>query len=232
MKRYTPHLLAMMVGMFFLTNQLVKTPTTVSSAQLTVYDTAVLMLAEFITQSNDSDLGFKNFDELAGAYIDSTQGVDVYYGLEDSLMKDSVRGDLLLLNFGRTIYPVYYQGQLRSAITFDSTMKGWHPCIWEDSNVISQCVADSGWGKTGSNRYSIIRMPSLHNFVAMRTSAAGEHILPSKELRTELRKHYPQRENTPELSPIKKEDFIKAVRNRLLEKRYLMSLQHRQPGKK
>lgn len=232
MKRYTPFFFAALVGMFFITNQYVKTPERHSSTQLTIYDTAVLMLAEFITQSNDSNLGFKNFDELQEAYIDPTQGINVYYGLEDSLMKDSVRGDLLLLNFGRTIYPVYYHGQLRSAITFDSTIRGWHPCIWEDSNVISSCVADSGWGKSGNNRYSIIRMPSLHSFVAMRTNAAGEHILPTKELRTELREHYPQRVNTPELSPINKTDFVIAVRNRLLQKRYLMSLQHRQPGKK
>src|SRR5579872_6211866 len=47
------------------------------------------LLREFILEGPDSNLGFTNFDELNDIRIDTTKGINIYYALEDSLLKDS-----------------------------------------------------------------------------------------------------------------------------------------------
>ncbi|MDP4237648.1 MAG: hypothetical protein Q8919_14485, partial [Bacteroidota bacterium] len=155
---------------------------------LTIYDTAVLMLKEFVREGPDTNLGIKNFDELDHLILRRDYGVQVYLLLEDSLVADDsvIHIDHHMLKMGRRIYPVFYHNQLRSTITFDSTPKGWHPTVFDDSNVfveiqeaeaqltstimatdVKAAIAkmEQADSAKDSTAHAVLVAPSLHDYV-------------------------------------------------------------------
>src|ERR1043165_7403070 len=93
---------------------------------LTIYDTAILMLQEFVKDNQDWDLGFANVDEVMRARIAVDQGIEIYYLEEDSLFKSELPIDSQIIRLGRTVFPVYVGDSLKASITFDSTRGGWY----------------------------------------------------------------------------------------------------------
>jgi hypothetical protein len=203
----------------------------VSDKPLTIYDTSLLMLAEFIKEGPDSNLGFSNFDELD--HIHLGRPINVYRLLEDSLVTDlkdtlvgteSLHADHHLILEGRKIFPVFYLEKLRSAITFDTTPFGWRPTYFDDSNVFREIQADEVALKDSlekdSTEYGVMVAPSIQDYIALKRTKKGDYILPRKELSIQMQENYPSSGQNA-FAPIKKSDFYEGLRKHILKKRRL-----------
>lgn len=210
MKYVAPLFLAAVLCTSFLTSCIKKSEAPKNSHA--IYDTALWMLKEFIIEGKDSNLGFSNFDELNDMNLREDQGIDLYYLIEDSLMNSTNPIDHYLLHMGRRIFPVYYHHQLRSAITFDTTVDGWRPSAFDDSNIIASYIADSNALGDPTVSHGAILSPSIHNHIIFRRTKTGSFILPTQELRREMAEHYPQGLNNAELSPVPSDDFFRGLK--------------------
>lgn len=180
-----------------------------------IYDTALFMLREFITEGPDSNLGFRNFEELNDIRIDTSLGISFYYSMESRLLADSTHLACHLVKMGRKIFPVFYHDQLRSAVTFDTTPYGWRPVIFDDADVIRPILANmksSGFGGSDSVVYALYMMEYLHQEIAAKQTAQGDSVLPTPTIETSLAGYYPRKRGRSEFAPIGRDEFFSAVR--------------------
>ncbi|MEP7233846.1 MAG: hypothetical protein ABI778_01000, partial [Ignavibacteriota bacterium] len=176
-----------------------------------IYDTAVMMLREFIREGNDSNLGFKNFDELDSAYLKIDEGINVYYLIEDSLLRSTNPLDSHLVKLGRRIFPVYYHDQLRSAITFDTTRTGWRPAVFDAGDIIAPYIAQKiliATAEEVAKSFFLVEAPFVHNDLIFEHDSTGDHVLPTTELKRELGSDYPTTAPMALIKPIDKNDFL------------------------
>jgi len=158
---------------------------------LTSYDTAILMLQEFIIDNQDWDLGFANKDEVMRARIAVDQGIEVYYLEEDTLFKSEQPIDSQIIKLGRTVYPVYVGDSLKASITFDSTRGGWYPVIFDDSNLIAAYIRDRALSMAAHaiirHLYKLIEVPSIQTeLILHEDTVTGTQVVPSQSIRTEF----------------------------------------------
>jgi hypothetical protein len=196
--------LAAAVALAFMLSSIFK-PVKPAPPQQTIFDTALMMLKEFIVIGNDSNLGFKNFDELATATIRLDEGIDVYYLREDSLLAGKRTFEEELIPMGRKIYPVYAGNQLRSAITFTQTPSGWKPANFENAQEIDEYIADRHATTDPSKKYTYIVMPFIHSDIVMKNTAAKEQFLTTPELQVEAGADIPSANISP---AIERDDFV------------------------
>jgi hypothetical protein len=186
MKRNTSLYLTAGFGIVFVITSMNKPAKPDPQPVQTVFDTALMMLKEFIVEGNDSNLGFHNFDELDSSSIRQDEAIDEYYLREDTLLSSAKSFEQELIPVGRKIYPVYAGNNLRSAITFQSTPGGWKPIIFANAQEIDKYIADRHSASDTSKRiYSYIMMPFIHSDVILRKSTKSAAILRTHELEVE-----------------------------------------------
>jgi hypothetical protein len=151
----------------------------------TVFDTAILMLQEFV-KGGDADLGFANMGEVLNAHISVTDGIEMYYLREDSLMGSNWPIDSQIVKLNRKIYPVFSGTKLCASVTFDSTVKGWQPLVFEDSTGVNAYLDDKAKGTAATPgrkpNYIIIVVPFLNENLVMEQSATGTRIVATATL--------------------------------------------------
>src|ERR1041385_4360901 len=89
-----------------------------ASLHPTVFDTAILMLQEFV-KGGDMNLGFASMGEVLNAHISVSDGIEMYYLREDSLMDSNWPIDSQIIKLNRKIYPVFSGKKLCASVTFD-----------------------------------------------------------------------------------------------------------------
>jgi hypothetical protein len=117
------------------------------SVAATPFDTALAMLREFVA-AGDHRLGFADTNEMNGAYINTNEGIPMYYALQDSFEVEkgtALRGLLPssshgLVELHRKIFPIFANGRVRSAIAFDSSKDGWRPIQFDNGALIRKFV--------------------------------------------------------------------------------------------
>ncbi len=221
MKRYSSFFLVAAIGSVLFLSQFKHTPEK-PDRPLTIYDTAVKMLKEFIIQANDTNLGFSaaQFAQLDEAQIHVDEGVNIFYLIQDSLIKSKNPLDSHLVSLGRRIFPVYYRDSLRSTITFDTSSTGWSPVIFDDSNIIAPFVRDHRHAPKpgeGNHTYKMVMAPSIHDVVIIERDSLGDHILPTKELKLEMGEDYPGKMPLADIRPIGKQAFIDSLKHHVLK---------------
>ena len=218
MKKYASFFLAAALGTFLVLSSRKHEGHIISDKPLTIYDTAVMMLKEFIIEGQDSNLGFKNFAELDEAELRVSDSIRVYYLLEDSLLQNKSPLDSQLVRLNRCIFPVYYHNQLRSSITFDLTKHGWKPVIFDDSNVIAPYIKKKHDPPTAAvivREFAVVEAPFVHNDLIIERDNTGDHILPTKELRREMGADLPAPGGMMDLTPVGKNEFVKDLQQHM-----------------
>jgi hypothetical protein len=176
---------------------------------LTVYDSALLTLREFVAAGDDK-LGFADVKEFNGAHVDLQQGVQVNFLRNDTARSSFNWYDTLLMDLGRVVYPVYAKVQghdvLRSSITFDS-LGGVHPVMFDDSTLILASVKHRRETHNEQTRYGMIMVPTLGITANVVHTATGDSVLETEELHRALGRHWRQGMCT--------NDLLHAVRSRL-----------------
>ena len=196
---------------------------------LTIYDTALLMLHEFVAESNDTLLGFSNANEVLKAHIAVDSGIEMYilgkgkllenYHPQDSTTKlqdQALRSEMNKLS--RKIYPVYVGNVLHSAITFDSTHAGWRPVMFDAGNVLAPYIAELLKPSApigGIVRYGILIAPMLQDQLIIKHDTSGDYIIPTKELRRRMAENYPGSKDTNDLSPVKQDEFFEGLKRHM-----------------
>lgn len=196
------------------------------SATKSIYDTALLMLHEFIAESNDTNLGFKNADEVLSARLDTSAGLRMIIlgkGIKLAEAKDTEELDLHkeMQKLHRIVYPVFVGNVLHSAITFDSSYAGWRPVMFDDSNIIAAYATElrkHASEPAGTRSYASAMVPDIHCQVTIMTDSSGEFILPTKELELEMGTDYPNIGKSQEFAPIPKKIFINALKEHIKSK--------------
>jgi hypothetical protein len=164
-----------------------------AKSQRTVYDTSLTILKGFVA-AGDRRLGFADTNEMRGAWIDTSNGVPLYYALEDSIVNSSntnPSNDWIRLH--RTMFPVYgREGFLRSAITFDSTPTGWVPVEFDEGAVLRTFVGFHPHQPGEITEGKIVEAPFLQGEFFLGKGANGrETIVLHSEEQAELRKFLP-----------------------------------------
>lgn len=198
-----------------------------NGSTLTVYDTAVLILKDFVVKGGDTRLGFAGEADFEGTWLDTSKGLKVLYLRHDTMTTSMTRIDSELVALDRMIYPVFTtvngKTKLRSAITFDAT-GGWHPIIFEDSTIIAPYIASHDSMRTLDPSYTaaMVMMPQIENHVIITRGKGGTKILPNRSLRESLDIDLPDNTPTDSLhkTPMSEVEFIKALTNRLLRAYY------------
>jgi hypothetical protein len=192
---------------------------------LTIYDTALMMFHEFVAESNDTNLGFSNADEVLKAHIAIDSGISMYIlgkGLKLKEQGDSQELDLhiMMQKLSRMLYPVYVGNVLHAAITFDSTTEGWRPVMFENANVLIPYLLNmqlpSQLGQAWKNYY-FVSSPDLHSNITIRHDSGGDYVLPTNDLKRTMAENYPNPNDT-DLKPIKKEDFFEGLKKHIAKK--------------
>jgi hypothetical protein len=149
----------------------------------TIYDTALAMLKEFVTECNDSNLGFSDFTELKYARIDTTKGIDLYYLREDSLLQSGLPIDSQLIDLHRRLYPVFVRDSLRSTITFQRTRFGWKPVAFDDGNIITEAIKKFPAQPGPENEtVMLIEAPFVETELVREHSSTHNYFTPTPEL--------------------------------------------------
>ena len=159
----------------------------------TIYDTALMMLSEFVHDGQDTNLGFSDIDEVDLAWIDTSRGINLYYMREDSLLRSGMPIDSHLVDLHRRIYPVYVGNSLRSAITFQRTHAGWQPVSFDDSNIIVTALKGLPAGPQQNKDTSIILIeaPFVEVKLVLDHSDTGSSFIPTAELLAVIGKETP-----------------------------------------
>src|SRR6188768_3842210 len=133
---FIPYFFIALVAVVFIRLDKPKHPVAMREGS-TIFDTALMMLQEFVEEGQDTNLGFSDINEFDLAWIDTTRGINLYYLREDSLLRSGMPIDSHMVNLHRRIYPVFVGDSLRSAITFQRTPFGWQPVSFDDGNIIA-----------------------------------------------------------------------------------------------
>jgi hypothetical protein len=159
----------------------------------TIYDTAVMMLREFVRDGQDTNLGFSDIDEVDLAWIDTTRGINMYYLREDSLLRSGMPMDSHLIDLHRRIYPIYVGNSLRSAVTFQRTSFGWQPVSFDDSNIIATAINSlpNQPDPDGELPLIIIEAPFVQTQLVRKKDSSGTHFIASLELERVMGKSLP-----------------------------------------
>ncbi|MDP4219021.1 MAG: hypothetical protein Q8896_01155 [Bacteroidota bacterium] len=219
MKRLTPYLSLCLLGVVIWHTSQNRPPR--ETSKLTIYDTAIYMLQDFVIDDSDWNLGFSSRQEVMKARIDTSGGgIDFYYMRKDSLLAGKLSVDTLLIKLHRRVYPVFVDSVLHAAITFDSTRNGWQPVMFDDSNIISACIADRRKQPNpheGRHTYSIVLTPFIHLELVVEHDSTGNHVLVTAALRTEMGKDLPGGGAAADLTPISEEVFVDSLRHHMMK---------------
>lgn len=213
--------IALLTGIYFLEG---RPAFTQNARTLSVYDTALLILKDFVVKGGDTRLGFSNEADFEGAWLDTADGLKVLYLRHDTMTTSMTRMDSELVSLDRMIYPVFTTvggvTKLRSAITFDVS-GGWHPIIFEDSSILAHYIAnrDVIYAKDSTLEAAIVMMPQIENHAIITRGREGTKILAHESLRESLDIDVPDTAPADSLSstPISAVEFMNALTNRLLQ---------------
>jgi hypothetical protein len=186
---------------------------TPKNANLKVFDTAMLMLKEFVGQSKDSMLGFKNAEEAGRARIAIDEAVPMaILGLGKKLQaagdmtQDSLH--LVMTRLNRIVYPVYLDSELRAGITFDTTWNGWHPVIFDDAGIFGEI---NGYYRKLSQterkkgKHLLVMAPQVQGHMIAKSDSTGDYFYPSAEVKRSMAENYP---DSPDPLKVEKEKFL------------------------
>ncbi len=182
----------------------------------TIYDTALKMLQEFVIEGQDTNLGFKNPQDVLGARIDTNQGVDIYYLREDSLLKCGLPIDSQIIKLNRRAYPVYLGDSLRSTITFMHAKNGWLPVMFDDNKMMETIINDlpkSTPLKLLKQSYAIVEAPFVQTHLTLRHDTTGTSIIPSTAIRRVMGKTMPLATISRPNEPIRANTFVEALKH-------------------
>lgn len=175
------------------------------------------MLQEFITEGNDSNLGFKNFEELNRAYIKVDEGLPIFGLIIDSMLDNGSPLDSHLVHFNARIYPVYVGNVLHSAITFDTVFHQWRPIIFDDAKVLGTYGEDlhDSTSKTKSQDYAFVDAQLINTDFVLKHDTKGDHVLTTSGLKRQLGKDFPRSQHTGSSEEVGKEEFFASLKNHM-----------------
>lgn len=165
-----------------------------------VYDSTSAVLKYL--GANDSRIGFANATEADSAWIDYSMSIPIAYGVQDSLeIADTLDMMSYFMNMRQVMYPYYTsvggQKKLCGSVTFDST-NGVHPFIFEDSTFILPAIKwrDSLHHQGKQARFSVVRMPFIHDRIIILHAQEGDQVLMTKSLHYTIADHLPNKLNS------------------------------------
>ena len=180
-----------------------------------IYEVAVKMLAEFIREGPDSNLGIRNFDELDSLKLRKDLGIHLYYMFEGSRMGDQLPIDSQLVKLHRMIFPVFYHDSLRASITFDNTEGGWHAVVFDGPGILQPYIAgmlDQKDTCKDSTTYMLVTLPALNTNVLVRKNCTGQFDIPTVMLAKAMGPYFPNTGKKDMFAPIPSNIFIDSLR--------------------
>lgn len=182
-----------------------------------VYDSTSAVLKYL--GANDKRIGFANATEADSAWIDYSMSIPISYGVQDSLENiDTLDMMSNFMNMRQVMYPYYTsvggKKKLCGSVTFDST-GGVQPFIFEDSTFILPAIQwrDSLHAHGKHVRFSVIRMPFIHDRVIVSHTGEEDNVLMTRSLHYTLADHLPNKlKSAATIDRIDKSTFFRAIK--------------------
>ena len=233
-KKFIPFLCLCGIGIILFRTSKNDTPfPKLNPSGMTIYDTAILMLHEFVAESNDTNLGFSNAEEVLKAHVAVDSGMPMYIlgkGIRlHKNPKDTAQYKLHMEmeRLRRVIYPVYVGNVLHSAITFDSAYVDslrilyWRPVMFDAGDIFTAYQNDFETPATpaqGVRTYSYVMTPALHTHLIFRHDNTGDYIIPTKEVIREMRENFPNSANRRPFAAVRREEFFDGLDKHIQKK--------------
>ncbi|MEP7236118.1 MAG: hypothetical protein ABI778_12560 [Ignavibacteriota bacterium] len=194
-----------------------------ATSSMTVFDTARMMLYDFVAQGNDMRLGFDNPNDILRSHIAVDSGISMYIlGVGNKLRtagdSEALGLHLEMEKLARKIYPVYCGDTLHSTITFDSTPRGLVPISFGDGRSFYQILEDMKENGTvhPGETYGFVMTDAVQNTLVTRHDSTGDYVLHSEELQNEMKENYPA--PTPH-HLVKKDEFLRGLERHIMKER-------------
>lgn len=214
MRIFIPYFCIAVLGVMVLSSQKHTTPEPMPAGS-TIFDTALKMLQEFVIEGQDTNLGFKNPQDVLGARIDTNQGVDIYYLREDSLLHSDMPIDSQIVKLNRRAYPVYLGDSLRSTITFMHAQNGWLPVMFDDYKMMESIINDLPKRtslKSLKHSYALVEAPFVQTQLSLKRETSGTSVLPNRAIHRVMGNTVPLANISRPYDPIKANVFAQGLK--------------------